>query len=84
MLETLFNMEQEEASPIYIKGFNDGYVLHEHEPTLLRDILRSGNEDKEYIRALKSGGRQFEKDQMVKEIKKNIDKDHDQSRGMGF
>lgn len=44
----------------YIKGFNDGYLLKEHKPKLLENIL-STTSSNVYIQGLKDGEREFKK-----------------------
>lgn len=48
----------------YIKGFNDGYLLKEHKPKLLKSILNTTSTN-DYIQGLKDGEREF-KQQKVK------------------
>lgn len=48
----------------YIKGFNDGYLLKEHKPELLENILNTTSSN-DYIQGLKDGEREF-KQQKVK------------------
>jgi len=48
----------------YIKGFNDGYLLKEHKPELLENILNTTSSN-DYIQGLKDGEREF-KEQKVK------------------
>lgn len=53
-------MEEEQISPTYIKGFNDGYILSKHESVLLSGILKVENPTNEFIKAVKAGHKQFE------------------------
>jgi hypothetical protein len=52
--------DEENASSEYLKGFNGGYQMAQHEPELLDRILKSNNGDKEYFKALAAGKRQHE------------------------
>lgn len=44
----------------YIKGFNDGYLLKEHKPELLDNILKTTSTN-DYIQGLQDGEREFKK-----------------------
>jgi uncharacterized membrane protein YgcG len=44
----------------YIKGFNNGYLLSQHEPELLQQILQSPIKDNDYFNGLKSGHKEYE------------------------
>lgn len=48
----------------YIKGFNDGFILKEHKPELLENILNTTSSN-DYIQGLKDGELEF-KQQKVK------------------
>lgn len=62
-------MEQEEIiDPKYVKGFNHGYVLNEHNPKLLAKILKTPNESI-YAKALNAGRKQQERDKVEERIK---------------
>jgi hypothetical protein len=66
----------------YIKGFNDGFLLREHKPELLENILNTTSSN-DYIQGLKDGEREFKKqkvksrtqelDDLKKSKSKNID-----------
>lgn len=55
----------------YIKGFNDGYLLKEHKPELLENILNITSSN-DYIQGLKDGEREF-KQQKVKSRTQELD-----------
>ncbi|TCP25146.1 hypothetical protein EV195_104179 [Tenacibaculum skagerrakense] len=55
----------------YIKGFNDGYLLKEHKPELLENILNTTSSN-DYIQGLKDGEREFKK-QKVKSRTQELD-----------
>ena len=55
----------------YIKGFNDGYILKEHKPELLENILNTTSSN-DYIEGLKDGEREF-KQQKVKSRTQELD-----------
>jgi len=42
----------------YIKGFNDGYLLKQHKPKLLENILSTSSSNK-YIEGLRDGERTY-------------------------
>jgi hypothetical protein len=60
--------EQEKIDPQYIKGFNHGYLINEHEPKLLDKVLKSKNESI-YFKALAAGKRQQEWDVAYEEVR---------------
>lgn len=55
----------------YIKGFNDGYLLKEHKPELLENILNTTSSN-DYIQGLKDGEREF-RQQKVKSRTQELD-----------
>lgn len=53
----------------FIKGFNGGYLLNQHEPKLLDQIL-SGQESKDdYFQGLREGRKQHEKEKFLEQMK---------------
>ncbi len=50
----------EELDPIreYLKAFNMGYTMQQHEPELLKQILTANNKEK--LKALKVGQQQYD------------------------
>ena len=66
----------DEPSDEYLKGYNHGYKMSEHEPALLDKILKStsGMSDSEYLRAMAKGKAQFEKERAFNELKRNRDR----------
>lgn len=73
---------EEQVSKLYKKGFNNGYVLSEHEPELLKQIMDVKADNNEYLQAIKEGSRQQQKEQLVEQMKRDIDKGQDKSRGL--
>lgn len=53
----------------YIKGFNHGYLLSQHEPELLNQLLQSPVKDNDYFDGLTSGHKEYE-----------MEKTHDKSK----
>lgn len=51
-------MEEERKNPAIIKGFNNGYILAEHEPERLGQVLKSENVTNDYMKALAAGKKQ--------------------------
>lgn len=74
-------MEDEKTSPAYLKGFNQGYILAKHEPELLDKLLKSGNDDKEFIRAMHAGSRQHQKERLIEQMKQTQQKDKSKNKG---
>ena len=71
-------MEEESINPIIVKGFNNGYILAEHEPELLDRVLKTENLTNDYIKALAAGKRQYHKEKVVEQIKKQTDQSKNQ------
>ena len=67
----------DEALKPFIKAFNAGYLLNKHEPELLETILKTPNQDKPYLQAMKEGKKQHEKDKFVEQIKQEQQKSRD-------
>lgn len=63
--------DDEEPSPEYIKGYNHGYQLAEHEPELLDTLLKAqaDNSPSDYSRAMKQGKDQFDREKLMAEMK---------------
>jgi hypothetical protein len=58
-------------SNLYIKGFNNGYFLAEHNPPLIEKLVQTET-NLEYIQALRDGKKTFELEKQkvrIKEIK---------------
>ena len=53
-------MEPQEK--LYIKAFNNGYLLAKHEPELAAKLSAQKNDDSEYFKAMVSGKKEFEKE----------------------
>lgn len=44
----------------YTAGFNSGYILAKHEPTLLRSLLKEISPTTSYLRGMSSGQKEYE------------------------
>lgn len=66
----------------YIKGFNDGYLLKEHKPELLENILNTTSTN-DYIQGLKDGEREFKK-QKVKSRTQELKSSRTKNRDLGL
>ncbi|MBK8954971.1 MAG: hypothetical protein AB7O73_12865 [Bacteroidia bacterium] len=55
---------------LFIKGFNDGYILANHEPKLLDAILHNISPTNSYINGLSSGQKEFELETNVHDLAK--------------
>ena len=53
-------MEAQEE--LFIKAFNNGYLLAKHEPELAAKLSAQKNDDSEYFKAMVSGKKEFEKE----------------------
>ncbi|MDQ1086146.1 hypothetical protein [Siphonobacter sp. SORGH_AS_1065] len=61
--------DEQQPSPHYLKGFNNGYLLAQYEPELLNNLLASPNPENEYMQAMAHGKNQFEQEKLVAEMK---------------
>lgn len=52
--------------PSYQKGFNYGYLLAKHSPELLNRLLPALEPSNDYLKAIKSGKEQYDKEQKTK------------------
>ena len=48
------------AEKKFIKGFNHGYILAEHEPDILSKIVKNLNSTNDYVQGIVSGKEEFE------------------------
>ncbi len=64
-------IEDDEPSPEYIKGYNHGYQLAQHEPDLLDKLMQSqrNNAPTDYSRAMSQGKEQFDREKLMQEMK---------------
>ena len=62
--------EQQEQQ--YIKGFNSGYLLSKHEPTLAAQLTATANEHNPYFKGFVSGKQEHNKE--VREWSKSFSK----------
>lgn len=72
-------MEQEEKD--YTKGFNNGYLLAQHQPELLNKISSSLDRNNSYCDGLMSGKEEFEIEK-AKDYFKRFDKGDTQGKDM--
>ena len=75
--------DQDQINPQFIKGFNDGYLINEHEPKLLNKILQSKNENV-YFKALAAGKKQQEWDVAYNEVQQAGQHSKEQERDFGI
>jgi len=61
----------EENEKYFTKGFNAGYLLSQHEPELLKQLLKSPNTDNEYIRGLTLGRKQYDREKLLAQLKQS-------------
>lgn len=69
----------------YIERFNQGYLLAKYEPKLFEQVTK-GNKDNEGVKAMREGGKEFEKEKMrekLKTIKEVNIKDKDKGKDKG-
>ena len=63
--------EEDDPSPEYLKGYNHGYQLAQHEPELLDRLTQaqSGNAPTDYSRAMTHGKNQYQQERLIAEMK---------------
>jgi hypothetical protein len=59
---------------LYIKAFNNGYLLAKHEPELAAKLTAQKNGNSEYFKALVSGKKEFEKEAEIQQWLNNFSK----------
>jgi hypothetical protein len=65
----------------YIKGFNAGYLLNQHEPELMKQILASPNDrESDYFSGLQEGKKQHDKEKILAQMKQAQQKGKDKER----
>lgn len=71
--------EEQDPSAEFIKAFNHGYIMEEHAPELLEQLL-SGNEENDKIKAMKAGKLQYERERFKKEMEQAVEKSKGKER----
>lgn len=56
------------VDPRFQKGFNDGYILAEHEPDLAKDIVANKNDHNTYFSGLVSGKQEYDLEKAMQRI----------------
>ena len=80
-------MEEQEVNPDYLKCFNDGYLLAQHEPDLAAQLSRSTG-DTPHLSGLKQGIDQYNMEKskenypswLKKDRLSSLDKEHDRDK----
>ena len=75
-------METQER--LYIKGFNSGYLLAKHMPTLLQKIVKNFSPADDFSEGLFSGKKEFEIENariQTEELKRLRNKSHYRDKG---
>ncbi len=73
--------EQIHTDPLYVRGFNNGYLIAKHEPELAAQLLANPNANNVYFNGLLGGKHQYERE--VKEWAKGFSKGNpDKSKGI--
>lgn len=76
----------ERLEKLFIKGFNNGYMLAKHEPQMLDNLLREIRPNSSYIDGMKGGQLEYQQERLqnrVNEINKlnktnsELDIDHE-------
>lgn len=75
----------EDQEKLFIKGFNNGYLLAEHEPQLAAQHVRNSNSHSQYFKGIVSGKQEFDMEKIKKRIKKlPQNKTHEKSQTKGI
>jgi propanediol dehydratase small subunit len=77
-------MENQEQQ--FIKGFNHGYVLAEHEPDLVKSIIANKNEHNIYFKGIVSGKQEYDMEKIrlrLHGMNRNDSPSHDISKDKG-
>jgi len=53
----------ETIDPLYLKGFNNGYIIEQHQPKLLKEVL-SGieNNSMPYVQGMRAGAKEHQRE----------------------
>lgn len=63
-------IEEKEPSPEYLKGYNHGYQLAQHEPELLDKLIKAQSDNAtDYSKAMAQGKNQYQQEQLVAEMR---------------
>lgn len=82
-------LEEQQPSTEFVRGFNDAYILAAHEPTLLSDMCRSLNPSNDFFDGFFAGKDQWQIEQELNNEKelgalrsrsKEKDRDADKER----
>jgi hypothetical protein len=66
---------------LFIQGFNNGYLLEQHESVLLAKVLHNLSPSTEYISGLASGQKQYRQERTERELDE-LSKLRDGNRGV--
>jgi hypothetical protein len=72
--------EEQDATPEYLKGFNSGYILAQHEPELLQQLESSLDKNADYIHGLKMGKKQYDREIVLRQIRLSQQKNRGQEK----
>jgi hypothetical protein len=65
----------------YIKGFNAGYLLNQHEPELMKQILATPQDkNNDYFSGLQDGKKQHDKEKILAQMKQVQQKGKDKGK----
>lgn len=76
-------MEEQQDYTAFTKGYNDGYLLSKYEPALLKEVMKTPQQDNPQFEGMLSGQRAQERKQfldnvqnirMLQEQRKNLPK----------
>lgn len=62
-------MEEEQYQQLYKNGFNDGYLLSQHKPSLLKQIMTGDESDSPYLKGISAGQQTHERELFLQSMK---------------
>lgn len=62
-------MNEKEYEALYLKGFNDGYLLSRFKPDLYNKISKAGDNEQPYFNGLQQGHRQVQRELFQQSLK---------------
>ncbi|AEV99720.1 hypothetical protein A4D02_26460 [Niastella koreensis] len=74
-------MEEKDATPEYLKGFNNGYLLAEHEPGLIQQLEKSLDKSSDYAHGLKMGKKQRDREILLQQLKQSQEQNKQKDLG---
>jgi len=71
----------QEQEKLFVRGFNNGYLIAEHEPELAAQLVKVPNDHSDYFEGIVLGKQEFEMEK-VRERLKGMSRTDTQSKGI--